>query len=109
MKLNDLTVISRVLTVKLTPPFVVWEVRFVDLRMLFVILTFPSVNSLSLFVISNGSVRRKVEAVREIDFANRCFGRFAREIFCAAHKSFRRIRALDVHANRIKRRRGDKT
>jgi len=50
VKLSALTVISRVLTVNLTRPFVVLEVPFVDLRPLFVVLTPLTVNSLRPFV-----------------------------------------------------------
>jgi hypothetical protein len=66
VKLSDLPVISRVLTVKLTPPFVVSQAPFVDLMLLFVVLTGPVVNPFPPFVTSNAFVRRNDDAVREI-------------------------------------------
>jgi hypothetical protein len=100
VKLSGLTVISRVSSVKLTPPFVVLEAPFVDLMPSFVILTRPSVNSLPPFVTSNVSVRRNDDAVREIAFAARRFDPSVREIFRAARESLRRIRAFEQRRRR---------
>jgi hypothetical protein len=101
VKLSVFTVISRVSFVNLTPPFVVLEVPFVDLLSPFVILTGPSVNSPLPFVKPDASVRRNDDVVRGFDPS-------VREIFRAAGESFRRIRALDVHADRIKHRQHQK-
>jgi hypothetical protein len=86
VKLNDLPVISRVLIVKLTPPFVVSQAPFVDVMPLFVVLTGPFVNPLPPFVTSNAFVRRNDDAVREMAPAARRFDRFVREISRVARK-----------------------
>jgi hypothetical protein len=57
VKLSDLLVISRVSSVDLTPPWVVFVGPVVVFLPLFVVLTPLTVNSLGPFVISNAAVR----------------------------------------------------
>ena len=61
-----------------------------------------TVNSPRPFVTSNGSVRRNVDAVREIAFAVRRFDRSVREIFRVVREFVRAVRSnLQIRERRV--------